>query len=163
MNRVFDASQTRLSRSILDRATDRYSNRLVQGKLAVSFPEDRLIRIRALVNEIRIEVNRAEVLDGHHKQRLVGKIERLQGDLHKTASNLDAFWVLFGDAGVILGQFGTDVAPVVERIKEVATILRDSIADSLGAAPVSFEPPEAPVPPSEEPVQESQAAEVPTP
>ncbi len=35
-------------------------------------------------------------------------------------SDLDRFWGLVGDAGVILGKLGTDAKPFVDRVKEIA-------------------------------------------
>jgi hypothetical protein len=38
-------------------------------------------------------------------------------------SSLDKFWGLIGDAGVILGKFGEDAKPFVDRFQEIAQIV----------------------------------------
>ena len=43
--------------------------------------------------------------------------------MHKKVSDLDRFWGLIGDAGVVLGKLGNDAKPIVDRIKEVAEIV----------------------------------------
>ena len=58
-----------------------------------------------------------------HKQRLLKRIEKLQAELHKKVSDLDKFWGLVGDAGVVLGKFGKDAKPLVDRITEIAKIV----------------------------------------
>jgi hypothetical protein len=50
-------------------------------------------------------------------------LERLQTELHKRVSDLDRFWGLIGDAGVVLGKLGSDAKPIVDRIREVADIV----------------------------------------
>jgi hypothetical protein len=37
-------------------------------------------------------------------------------------TNLDKFYGFIGDAGVILGKFGRDAKPFVDRIREIAEI-----------------------------------------
>ena len=38
-------------------------------------------------------------------------------------SDLDRFWGLVGDAGVVVGKLGKDAKPIVDRIQEVAEII----------------------------------------
>ena len=47
----------------------------------------------------------------------------MQQELHKCMSDLDRFWGLVGDAGVVLGKFGTDAKALVDRIREIAGIV----------------------------------------
>ena len=37
-------------------------------------------------------------------------------------SSLDKLWGLIGEAGVVLGKFGRDAKPFVDRIREIAQI-----------------------------------------
>ena len=45
--------------------------------------------------------------------------------IHATqkVSDLDRFWGLIGDAGVVLGKLGNDAKPFVDRIREIADIV----------------------------------------
>jgi hypothetical protein len=53
---------------------------------------------------------------------LLSRLEKLQSELHKRVSDLDRFWGLVGDAGVVLGKLGTDAKPIVDRVREIAQI-----------------------------------------
>jgi hypothetical protein len=51
------------------------------------------------------------------------RLESLQAEMHKRVSDLDRFWGLIGDAGVVLGKFGKDAKPFVDRIRDIADIV----------------------------------------
>lgn len=87
------------------------------------FSEGDLERIQILINELRDHISVSEDFDDDHRQRILKRLERLQGELHKRTSDLDRFWGLIGDAGVVLGKFGRDSKPIVDRIKEIAEIV----------------------------------------
>lgn len=90
---------------------------------AYEFSQGDLQRAQVLINQIRDLVADANGLEKDHKRRLLARIENLQSELHKKVSDLDRFWGLIGDAGVVLGKLGQDAKPIVDRIKEVADIV----------------------------------------
>lgn len=96
---------------------------VLKATFAYEFSQGDLERVQALVNEIREHISVNTDLDDDHKQRLLKRLETLQAELHKRVSDLDRFWGLVGDAGVVLGKLGTDAKPIVDRIKEVAEIV----------------------------------------
>ena len=79
--------------------------------------------IQNLINELRDIVTSSELFSAEHKERILRKLEKMQSELHKKVSNLDRFWGLIGDAGVVIGKFGNDAKPIVDRIKEIADIV----------------------------------------
>ena len=87
------------------------------------FSQGDLDRIQALVNELREHVSKSNDFEESHKSRLLSRLEKLQAELHKKMSDLDKFWGLIGDAGVVIGKFGDDVKPIVDRIKEITEIV----------------------------------------
>jgi hypothetical protein len=87
------------------------------------FTEGDLERVQVLLNELRKELSTSTLFDQAHRSRLLTRLERLQQELHKKISDLDRFWGLFGEAGVMLGKFGKDAKPFVDRIKEIADIV----------------------------------------
>lgn len=87
------------------------------------FSQGDLDKIQQLVNELRDKITKCDQLENNHKQRLLRRLERLQGELHKKVSDLDRFWGLIGDAGVVLGKLGRDAKPIVDRIREIAEIV----------------------------------------
>ena len=105
---------------------DSYQNRyrsILKGSFAYEFSQGDLERIQTLVSELREHITQNTFLENDHKQRLLKRLERLQSELHKRVSDLDRFWGLVGDAGVVLGKLGTDSKPIVDRIRELAEIV----------------------------------------
>lgn len=110
-----------VDKNSLERLRGRF--RLELGtEFSYEFSQGDLERVQKLINEIRDHISTAS-LEVDHKQRLLARLEKLQGELHKKSSDLDRFWGLIGDAGVVLGKLGEDAKPIVERIREVAGIV----------------------------------------
>lgn len=95
----------------------------IGATFAYEFSQGDLDRVQTLINELREELGKSVLFEAKHKARLLERLERLQQELHKKMSDLDRFWGLVGDAGVVLGKFGNDSKPFVERIKEIADIV----------------------------------------
>lgn len=87
------------------------------------FSQGDLDRIQALINELREEISRNKILEEEHKQRLLKRLEKLQSELHKKVSDLDRFWGMIGDAGVVLRKLGEDAKPIVDRLREITEIV----------------------------------------
>ncbi|GAB2901714.1 hypothetical protein ACCI51_13170 [Microbulbifer echini] len=94
-----------------------------KAAFAYEFSQGDFDRIQSLINEIRDHIVANNHLEQDHKQRLLRRLENLQGELHKRVSDLDRFWGMVGDAGVVLGKLGKDAKPIVDRVKEVAEIV----------------------------------------
>ncbi len=98
------------------------------NKLGVSFcyefTEGDLKKIQALINELRDEIGNSDLFKDNesHRDRILRRLEQLQQELHKKMSNLDRFWGFMGEAGVMIGKFGKDAKPFVDRIRELAEI-----------------------------------------
>lgn len=87
------------------------------------FSQGDLDRVQVLINQIRDLIAQTNGLEKDHQRRLLTRLEKLQTELHKKVSDLDRFWGLIGDAGVVLGKLGQDAKPIVDRVKEVAEIV----------------------------------------
>lgn len=87
------------------------------------FSQGDLERAQHLINELREQIAKVTSLDHEHQQRLLRRLEKLQSELHKRVSDLDRFWGLIGDAGVVLGKLGNEAKPIVDRIREIADIV----------------------------------------
>lgn len=98
-------------------------NTLFNNSFSYEFSQGDLERIQNLINELRVSISKSELFTADHRQRLLKRLEKLQGELHKKVSNLDRFWGLIGDAGVALGKFGNDAKPIVDRIREISEIV----------------------------------------
>lgn len=86
------------------------------------FTDGDVARVQVLLNELRSIIGSSIEFDEKHKRRLLKRLESLQSELHKKMADLDHFWGLVGDAGVVLGKFGKDAKPLVDRIKEITKI-----------------------------------------
>ncbi len=86
-------------------------------------------RIQDLINELRTLISESETFE-HHKRRILERLEHLQVELHQRISSLDRFYGLIGDAGVLLGKFGNDAKPFVDRIREIVEIVWRSQANA---------------------------------
>lgn len=66
--------------------------------------------------------NNRQLGDGY-KKRIVERLETLQSKLHKKWSELDNFWGLVGDIGVIKGKLGDDAKPITDKIREITDMV----------------------------------------
>jgi hypothetical protein len=119
---VFTSLDARIPDLTLAQAREKYRRKFGVVFL-YEFSDGDLARIQALINELRELIVRSEMFDAKHKERILAKLEGLQRELHKKVSSLDKFWGLIGDAGVVLGKFGKDAKPLVDRIKEITQII----------------------------------------
>lgn len=87
------------------------------------FSQGDMERIQVLVNQLRDLISNVDHLEKDHQARLLKRLEKLQSEIHKKVSDLDRFWGLIGDAGVVLGKLGTDAKPIVDRVREIADIV----------------------------------------
>lgn len=96
---------------------------LLNQSFSYEFSQGDLDRVQKLINELREEINSSSLFEQKHKTRLLKRLEKLQSELHKKMSDIDAFWGLVGDAGVAIGKFGNDAKPFVDRIREITDIV----------------------------------------
>ncbi len=105
-----------------EEAKNRYASRFGRGTV-YEFADDDFERVQQLINELREVLARSEDFEEDHKRRLLKKLERLQGELHKKMSDLDRFWGFFVDAGIALGKFWKEAEPFAEGVKEILQIV----------------------------------------
>lgn len=111
----------------MQRETKKYEARF-QSESAYIFSDDDYATIQKLINEMRDIISNSDVITAKHKQRLLERLERLQREIHKTTSDLDRFWGFVGEAGIVIGKFGNDIKPLVDRIRELSNIVWKAIA-----------------------------------
>jgi hypothetical protein len=101
---------------------NRFKNSLSSGFI-YEFSQGDLEKIQVLISQLRDLIAATGHFEKEHQQRLLRRLEKLQSELHKKVSDLDRFWGLIGDAGVVLGKLGNDAKPIVDRIREIADIV----------------------------------------
>jgi hypothetical protein len=96
---------------------------VLRTTFSYEFTEGDLSRIQVLLNELRELISDSPRFEASHQRRLLGRLEKLQVEMHKRVGDLDKFWGLVGDAGVALGKFGTDAEPIFDRVREITGIV----------------------------------------
>lgn len=106
-------------------------------------------RIQVLLNELREHVAASTHFDADHQRRILARLEALQRELHKRVSDLDRFWGLIGDAGVVMAKLGNDAKPIVDRVREIADIVwntqgrAEQLPSSAKPPQIGYEPGES--------------------
>ncbi|WP_261841160.1 hypothetical protein [Aliamphritea ceti] len=95
----------------------------IKNTFIYEFSDGDLEQIQSKLNSLRDFISKSTLFEDKHKQRLLKRLELLQQELHKKQSDLDRYWGLIGDAGVILGKLGKDAKPIVDRVKEITEIV----------------------------------------
>ena len=106
--------------------TDRYRSllsKIYSHSFAYEFTDGDVKRIQTLINELREKISEAKELGEEHRTRILNRLEKLQAELHKRISDLDRFWGLVGDAGTLMAKLGNDAKPMLDRIREIVTIV----------------------------------------
>lgn len=111
-----------LTKNTITELRNKY-NTAFNNTFSYEFTTGDLEKVQKLINELRDNISNSELFTAEHKQRLLRRLEKIQSELHKKVSDLDRFWGLIGDAGVVIGKFGNDAKPIVDRIKEIADIV----------------------------------------
>ncbi len=124
-NDIHTLTQNTLGARYADRyftaSSERYEAMLA-GQLRIEFHDDEIKQLQTLINELREAISGCESLEANHKLRLLGRLERLQKELHEEVSNLDSMWTFIGDAAFVLGQAAQDGKPIAELVREIMGI-----------------------------------------
>lgn len=122
IDEIRDLSKSEADKTRLKRLSVRFKTSL-GATFVYEFSQGDLVKMQALINSLRETISNTENLAPEHLRRLLNRLESLQSELHKKISDLDKFWGLIGDAGVVLGKLGHDAKPIVDRIREIADIV----------------------------------------
>lgn len=94
----------------------------LQKGLFHGFSSDELNKIQSLIKELTMLIAASDLFDTEHKERVLERLDKLESELYKDIDNIDKFWGLFGEAGVMLGKLGKDAKPFVDRIEHIMKI-----------------------------------------
>ena len=122
INMCSGALRQHKAKKILENVRQKASSYL-GTKFAYEFTEAEVSKIQSLITSLREQIANFPGFEEEHRSRLLRRLEKLQSEIHKKVSDLDRFWGLIGDAGVVIGKFGTDVEPIVARIREITDII----------------------------------------
>jgi hypothetical protein len=126
IRRFFYDTKRSLDEHFTKLTVEKYKNKFsisLGRTFAYEFSEGDLARVQSLINDLRERISNSKLFQDDHRTRLLKRLERLQFELHKKVSDLDRFWGLIGDAGVVLRKFGEDAKPIFDRIRELTWII----------------------------------------
>lgn len=119
--KINKSAEQRITQNTIKTTQEHYTT-LFSRAFKYEFSNGDFDRIQSLINELRDEITKSTLFEEKHKKRLLARLEKLQSELHKKMGNVDMLWGFIGDAGVVLGKFGKDVKPLVDRIREILII-----------------------------------------
>ncbi len=128
------ALQARLNKAITDARTLAQKKHAdhVRSSFAYTFTDNELDTIHTQLTALAVQIEKSELFEDKHKQRILDKLDALQAEIHKRMTTLDRFWGFFSEAGVMLGKFGNDIKPLTDRIVEVGRIVTGAQARAEG-------------------------------
>lgn len=97
-------------------------NRGITKSFGYEFTEGDFKRLQLLVNQLRDLIPSCAELDDAHKRRLLKRLERLQGELHKKVSDLDQLYCMAIETSVVARKIGENAKPLVAIAKELMGI-----------------------------------------
>lgn len=122
---VKNQAEAKLRMATNHRKIEQFKNHFsitLNNAFGYEFTDGDLKRIRALINELRELITENTELDEDHKRRLLKRLEKMQAEIHKKVSDLNAFYGLAVEASVMLKKVGENAKPIVDRIKELTGI-----------------------------------------
>jgi len=120
-----------LQRIEQDRLAQRFqSARAPAPSFALS--DDEVAQIIAKTGEMRSIVTRSSFFSVDHKRRLLGRIAQIEAEIHKPRGDFDVILGGVVDVGSALGEFGERVKPLVDRMREIQSIIQPKSEAYLG-------------------------------
>jgi hypothetical protein len=114
--------EKKIAESAYSRIKDRFTTQF-RTSFVYEFSDGDLAAIQQLLNKLREQIQKCKPLDDDHRRRLLKRLENLQKELHKRMSDLDRFWGLVGEAGVVIAKLGEDAKPIIGCVKQITEII----------------------------------------
>lgn len=122
LGEAYDDLSSRHALAKYEKSKSRFSAS-IGATFSYSFSQGDLEKVQELLNQLRGLVAVSDKFEEDHRHRLLVRLEKLQVELHKKVADLDRLWGLVGEMGVVIGKFGEDAKPFVDRIREIAQIV----------------------------------------
>ena len=110
------------ARSILESTKFHFSTKF-GGVFTYEFSQGDLKKIESLIGGFGKFVSGSSEFDQGYKSRLLKRLKELQGNLEKKVADLDQFWGLIGETGIVRAKLGKDAKPVVEHARKIVEIV----------------------------------------
>lgn len=100
-------------------------------------------RIQELIDLLRKEISQCETLTQSHRQRVLAKLEKLQGEIHKKESDFDKYYGVAVEVFALAKKAGEAALPWAKCVREILQIVWNSQSRALGlpsTTPMEFLP-----------------------
>jgi hypothetical protein len=122
----------RVSKGEYAETRQKFSLMLSNVRFHYLFSDGDMARIQKLVNELRDLLAASEDLEVGHRRRVLGRLEKLQSELHEKMSDLSSLWGVLIEASMAARKLGHSAQPIVDRIREIASIAGPTQARTFG-------------------------------
>jgi hypothetical protein len=116
----------------------------IQAKIASKFgnyilyelSEDQKTNIQSLINELRTKIIDTDLFDETHKQRILGKLEKLQAELHIKMTNFDKIFGFVVEINFLYKNI-KEAKPILDLTLKLSDIAFQVIGASNGLPPAA--------------------------
>jgi hypothetical protein len=115
-SKVYEKKYQQLS---LERIKEGYTLKL-GSPIQYEFTEGEILKVQKQIALLISLISSIKNIDEQYKKRLLKKLDQLQAFSYKTVYELDQFWGLIGEAGILRGKMGVYSGPLISKIKELA-------------------------------------------
>jgi len=106
----------------LDRFRNKFSSKIASG-FVYEFSQGDLERLKKLLKKASKILLSSDFFEGSYKNRMIKRLEILLLELTKKQSDIDRFWGLAAETGVVISKYGNNAKPIVEIIKEIINLV----------------------------------------
>lgn len=90
---------------------------------AIVLTREEMVDLQQLLGQLGALIGVSRLIAAEHRQRLEGRLDRLQASLRAHMHSLDTFWGLVGDGRYTVGAAGREARQILDRLEDIAGIL----------------------------------------
>ena len=123
-----------LATESVKRMRARYATQL-EGVPLYQVSDEGLSLIHQRLTDLRGLIQASDVLNDDQRKRLLGRLDRLQPELHTKMSSLDGLFGFVFEFSALDAKMGADAKPFIDRAKDIARVAAASYAIASGMEP----------------------------
>ncbi|GEM_PF-2224625 len=127
----FKAQAEKIAVERIERIEMETLRRLGQG-FFYEFDKADVAKLEKLTHNLRNTVGGSNLFPADYKHRLQMQLKKAESEVDYRVSDLDAFWGLVAEAGVITSKFGKEAQPVAAGIRQIIDLVWKAQAKAEG-------------------------------
>ena len=120
---------------LIDESHSTYVAFFDNDPFAIRATDEQIENIHSLIAELRNQINETDALDDAHKRRIIKHLDRMQAEMRKTVSNLDATFAFFTDTLLLLRKSGEATDPIASTVLKLSTAVAIVVGLYYGLPP----------------------------